>query len=442
MSSSSSDAPTNFQQPSLEYFRSTADDDAAIIEARREERREQQRRKKDDKKFRKMFGDWRGDQTYRLRHGTKIDAYKASGSYRDKLDEFQSFLDAIQDVPSSRNSSDDASGSQYSSYSRSVSPAVVANPMFAPPSFDEPSVSLSTTSIPSPPVDTPMVEPPAPEPTSSVPKTSASASTAPTTDDSFANRLLLAKQKALALAAAIPPPPPPPPPVTPPKSEEAVPPPPPTAAYNPTISAEPVRYNATISAAPVRYDVPVPKAKDADEEANARPTKKQKKEAPKSKAALMMAKMGYVKGQGLGKNSDGVTTHLEVKKRKDQGNRQAQDEFDGDGKRIKAQQVFDIMGGLRKEPKDHGPFGEPSRVIVTWGCVDNVDFSTDADRDDGGIRQELGDIFNTKASYMCPNTTFPLLMMWFSLVPSNASTLTCRAIVHQFTLRSKTHSVR
>jgi splicing factor 45 len=56
MSSSSSDAPVNFQQHTLDYYKSTADDDAAIVEANREARREETRRKKDEKKFRKMFG--------------------------------------------------------------------------------------------------------------------------------------------------------------------------------------------------------------------------------------------------------------------------------------------------------------------------------------------------------------------------------------------------
>lgn len=111
----------------------------------------------------------------------------------------------------------------------------------------------------------------------------------------------------------------------------------------------------------------------------------------------MMAKMGYVKGQGLGKNSDGVTTHLEVKARKDQGPRQAFDEFgDSSSGNIKSAQVFDITGGLRAQGPDHGPFGEPSRVVVAWGCIDGVDLAKDAERDDGGIRQEMGDMFNKK----------------------------------------------
>jgi splicing factor 45 len=134
--------------------------------------------------------------------------------------------------------------------------------------------------------------------------------------------------------------------------------------------------------------------------AQERPAKKQKISEPKkpTKAELMMAKMGYKKGQGLGKNNDGVTTHLEVKARKDQGPRQTRDDLDEDSgsKGFKTQQVFDITGGLRKEGTDHGRFGEPSKVIVAVGCLDGVDMSKDSDRDDGGIRQEIGDMFNEK----------------------------------------------
>jgi splicing factor 45 len=112
-----------------------------------------------------------------------------------------------------------------------------------------------------------------------------------------------------------------------------------------------------------------------------------------SKAEAMMAKMGYKKGQGLGKNSDGVVTHLEVKKRKvPQGARAADDEG-GSGK---AQQVWDVQGGMRAQKDEPGKFGEESSVVVTWGCVDGVDWEANADRNDGGIRQEMGEAFSSK----------------------------------------------
>ncbi|KAF2745640.1 hypothetical protein M011DRAFT_469309 [Sporormia fimetaria CBS 119925] len=220
------------------------------------------------------------------------------------------------------------------------------------------------------------------------------------------------KAKAIAAAAAaakqsVPSPPSPPPPPPPAVSEDtdlSAPPPPPPAAvpYNPTISAPPVHYSHTISAPPVHYARPPKQAGDSLDD---RPSKKQKTSAEPAKppptfAERMMQKMGYVKGQGLGKNNDGVTTHLEVKARKvsKQDRSYVTDDFDEDspgGKAIKAAQVFDITGGLRKK-KDVGPFGEPSAVVVLWGVADGVDFESDALRDDGGVRQEMGDVFDEK----------------------------------------------
>lgn len=108
-----------------------------------------------------------------------------------------------------------------------------------------------------------------------------------------------------------------------------------------------------------------------------------------------MAKMGYVKGQGLGKNNDGVTTHLEVKIRKSAPGGQSSTFDDGDGKKVKSAQVWDVRGGERKKDEP-GQFGEESSVVVTWGCVDGVDWGRNAERDDGGIRQDMGEVFSTK----------------------------------------------
>ncbi len=108
-----------------------------------------------------------------------------------------------------------------------------------------------------------------------------------------------------------------------------------------------------------------------------------------------MAKMGYVKGQGLGKNNDGVTTHLEVKIRKPAPGGQSSIFDDGEGNKVKSAQVWDVRGGERKKDEP-GKFGEESPVVVTWGCVEGVDWKQNANRDDGGIRQDMGDVFSTK----------------------------------------------
>ena len=116
-----------------------------------------------------------------------------------------------------------------------------------------------------------------------------------------------------------------------------------------------------------------------------------------------MAKMGYVKGQGLGKNNDGVTTHLEVKIRKPAPGGQSSIFDDGEGNKVKSAQVWDVHGGERKKDEP-GKFGEESPVVVTWGCVDGVDWKENAERDDGGIRQDMGEVFSTKVRMTGPHT--------------------------------------
>lgn len=39
-------------------------------------------------------------------------------------------------------------------------------------------------------------------------------------------------------------------------------------------------------------------------------------------------------------------------------------------------------------------------MVVTWGCVDGVDWAKNAERDDGGIRQDMGEVFSTKVCIM------------------------------------------
>lgn len=379
------DTTTSTQQPGIDYWRSTADDDAAALDWRREVEKEKREKKKQEKKFIKQFGWWKGDAPYKPDRPSNLRAYKASGGYRFKMDSFAEFLQVQATLVKPRKSRSEESSDVPSASSASPQPpAAVSQPRFAPPAnYDHDGTSkvpvdskniggggynaqindipqsFSAETLPSPPPP-----PTAPEPYSAVP------------------------------------PPPPPPPAE--YTANNPPPPPPADAtynptisappvrYNPTISAPPVRYNATISAPPVRYDVPETKDQSHHDE---RPAKRPKI----SKAEAMMAKMGYVKGKGLGKNNDGITTHLEVKARKGDKRVDNSHDFDDEnGKTVKSQQVFDILGGHITKRKEPEQFGQESKVIVTWGCVDDVDWTTDAEQNDGGIRQVMGQTFDDK----------------------------------------------
>lgn len=371
-------ATTTTQQHGIDYYRSTVDDDAAILEERRQRQYEERQRKKDMKKFHKQFGYWNPMAPHKPERYSNLKAYRASGGYTRKKDDFNAFLRQAAQTSRSRDASEGSNSSRPASSSSSQPPAAApANPSFAPPASYDPATA---------PAD------------------------AQADEDPYARRIRLAQQQ------NVPPPPPPvssdtqyqappPPSVTdypPPPSEFGqAPPPPPTAGaptsqttyQGATISAPPVRYaNATISAPPVRFERPDLPMGDADEPSyeEQRPAKRPKI----SKAEAMMAKMGYVKGQGLGKNNDGVVTHLEVKMRKAHQKPSALD--DGEGGKVKSQQVWDVRGGLRNQKEDVGKFGEESTVVVAWGCVDGIDWDENANRNDGGIRQDMGEVFSAK----------------------------------------------
>ncbi|KAF2809754.1 uncharacterized protein BDZ99DRAFT_463518 [Mytilinidion resinicola] len=87
-------------------------------------------------------------------------------------------------------------------------------------------------------------------------------------------------------------------------------------------------------------------------------------------ARRMMEKMGHVKGKGLGLNQDGITQPLVHKKL---GN------------------IAVIKGGGRAKKAEDGPNGKRSEVVVVYGLLDGVDSEDDEARNDGGIRQEIGD---------------------------------------------------
>ncbi|KAL6707143.1 hypothetical protein ACN47E_004690 [Coniothyrium glycines] len=362
------------QQHGIDWYRSTADDDAAIIEERRQRNYEEKQRKKEQRKFNKLFGQWNPQAPHKPERYSNLRAYRASGGYRRKKEGFNAFLRSAAAQSKAHDESDISEAPGPVSSSSSRSPEFTAKPSFAPPaSYDGPNINAdeadpymhrthlsqsqdqhAKTSIPRPPpVESPI-------------DFSRSLPPPPTVSDDHE------------------PPPPPPPPAS---STQA------SAAYQgATISAPPIRYtNATISAPPVRYERPDVDMGDADNEPayDERPAKRPKI----SKAEAMMAKMGYKKGQGLGKNNDGVVTHLEVKMRKVP---QGASTFDEEGGKVKSQQVWDVRGGMRTNKDEPGKFGDESPVVVTWGCIEGIDWAVNADRNDGGVRQEMGEAFSTK----------------------------------------------
>lgn len=450
-SSTPEDVPATFvQQYGINYYMNTIDDDVAINEARREAERARKQHKKENQKFQSKYGGWNSTDSYKIRKHTNLAAYKAAHldggggyGYQNMVQEFNDYVRAERDkarrdqgntehTGESRPVSSSPSGSRPVSRSPPIPPAQHLGTETRPSSSPIAQADVAQTGEDAylqraglqhqaPPVQAPIAS------TGSAPLTMEEETKQRI--EKVKQQLEVAKERARQTAAAlqpIPPPPPPPPQTAVEIVEVSTPPPPPPpppapysatisappVRYNPTISAPPVRYSPTISGAPVHYPTPAsdePEKKEHATSGGGRPAKKQKTEEPPkpTKAELMMAKMGYVKGKGLGKNEDGVTTHLEVKVRKEEAGKGARqridpDEMDwtndGSGKKTsnRSQAIFDITGGLRSQPQEKSKWGEPSRVVVTWGCVDGIDFSTDADRLDGGIRQEMGDVFKTK----------------------------------------------
>jgi splicing factor 45 len=345
------------QRHGLEYYLSTADDDAEINHARAERNYEIKQQAKEVKRMAKKYGAWFPQKSHHPSKYTNLAAYKGLGGYDDKINAFRDFLRSTKSRPERNNNNDSSSPPK--------------EPQQYPPQFGPPS-----------------------------PANVAPVQKEENWDDANARSTRLSSTPQ---AAAPPPPPrsPPPQDVVPPP-----PPPPPAASYNPSISAPPVTYSHTISAPPVTYShtissapVHYPQA-DIRKEVNVQPPTDDYDERPAKKpkvmsfGARMLAKYGHVEGEGLGKNSDGITTHLEAVKRKGQG----KISDDGDRDRIRSAQIFEIRGGQRKAAPEESKFGMPSRVVVTWGCCDDVNLDADAERNDGGVRQEMGDIFQTKVS--------------------------------------------
>jgi splicing factor 45 len=199
-----------------------------------------------------------------------------------------------------------------------------------------------------------------------------------TSDDPYTNRFRVTQgmQTGFAQDALPPPPPPGSPPPPPPPMVQAVKPQP-----------------AVISAEPIRYNVPsVSTQAQGEDESRKDSTEGERPKKPVNKALQMMLKMGHVQGKGLGAKQDGIVKPLSLQQEK----RKRLPDAQGGGFATPA--VGKIVGGTRAKgsEQEDSKFGKPSNVVVVRGLADGVDFVAEMQRDDGGIRQRLGEWLTEK----------------------------------------------
>jgi len=230
-------------------------------------------------------------------------------------------------------------------------------------------------------------------------------------EDAYARRLRLSQMKVHRSTPnapprppfeQTPPPPPPPPPTTEPLLQPIPPPPRPSI---PT-TAQPT---ASISRAPVRYNLPPAPAEIPESEAelesalqaDAAEEEEAGSEEPRSLrpgqsgfAQRLMSKYGWTKGSGLGASGSGIVNALRVQVEKQKKKPDSEGGgFVGPGGRGK------IIGGKKKgsdAEAEGGKFGVMSEVVVLRGMVDGMDL--DAELDDGGLMQEIGEECEDKVS--------------------------------------------
>lgn len=250
-----------------------------------------------------------------------------------------------------------------------------------------------------------------------------------TGDDAYARRIRLSqmnvqesaptKAAEVMFKSSVPPPPPPPTDLQP-------------STYPPPPLLEPPRATSSqpapsISRAPVRYNLPpapadIPKSEAELESALEREQEQETVEqeeadddAPRSLrpgqrgfAERLMSKYGWTKGSGLGASGSGIVNALRVQIEKQKKKPDSEGGgFVGPGGRGK------IIGGKKKGGNDAeaegGKFGVMSEVVVLRGMVDGMDL--DAELDDGGLMQEIGEECGDKVRSSYCESRNPMLMI-------------------------------
>lgn len=185
-----------------------------------------------------------------------------------------------------------------------------------------------------------------------------------------------------------------PPPPPPPREDDDFYVPPPTAMTLSSTAA------AQISRAPVRYTLPaadpdLPKDEDElaemqiDDAADVEDAPRSTRPGQSKFAERLMAKYGWSKGQGLGKEGTGVTSALYAKVDK----RKKKSDAEGGGY-VQPTATGRILGGTKSaaaKEAEEGKFGNMSEVVRLQGMLKGMDLQTEMDSEQGGIMQEIGE---------------------------------------------------
>lgn len=345
------------------------DEDVNAYYAGTRQRGGRKKRKKNNKEASQVIQhDW--DDIYDPTRPNHYEEYKYS---EEKIREVREWKDLLYRHRMRRQSSDSDSDSDRSrgqernskSISSVVASAKISETFASPPSmsFAPPAQFESPSNLVKPDDDSDEHE--------YVPPPPAMLPDDLTGDDAFARRM---RMSGLQNVPAPPSPPPPPPPDMP----------------KPTIGQ--------IARAPVRYNLPLPDPELPSNEAELQEMEVDNppEEAPKSLrpgqakfAERLMAKYGWSKGQGLGKEQTGVTTALYAKVEK----RKKKSDAEGGGFATPAP-IGRILGGKQSEAgkaAEEGRFGAMSEVVRLQGMLKGMDLQAEMFSDQGGLMQEIGE---------------------------------------------------